>query len=65
MKIEELAAALLALDGVEQCELAIELVLRNRRLADEIATTIYDALREDEISMPALMAGTATELVAE
>lgn len=64
MTIEELAAALLALDGVEQCELAIELVVRNRRLADEIATTIYDALRED-VSMPSLMAGTATELVAE
>ena len=41
---DALADALLALDGVQQCDLAAALARRNPRMADALSTTIGDAV---------------------
>lgn len=42
--IDALVAALLALDGLQQCDLAAALARRNPRAADALSTTIGDAV---------------------
>lgn len=42
--IDALADTLLALDGLQQCDLAAALVRRNPRAADALSTTIGDAV---------------------
>lgn len=42
--IDALADLLLSLNGMQQCDLAVALVRRNPRLADELSTTIGDAV---------------------
>jgi len=67
--VNALADSILALDGVQQCELAAALVRISPRLADELATTIGDALRADEIATrlslhPAMQQDVGVELTA-
>lgn len=69
--IDELATAILALDGVQECDLAVAMVRADARRADEFCVTLGEALDPAQSATPAQSADkqptadTSLRIIAE